>query len=87
MHGTKKTTPDFTEGRDCDKDQQNLPVTDVPTIDAFVTVRPQIIFLQQNYFDEIGSTPTCVANAIYPAHSFPNLSVTVSIPYLHSYAI
>ena len=46
--------------------------------DAFVTVRPQIIFFQQNYFDEICSTPTYVANAIYPVQSFLNLSVTVS---------
>ena len=81
--GQKKTTPDSTESTDCDKDQQNLPVTAVPTIDAFVTVRPQIMFFQQNYFDEIGSTPIYVTNAIYPALSFPNLSVTVST--LHRY--
>ena len=76
--GQKKTTPDSTESRDCDADQQNLPVTAMPTIDAFVTIRPQIIFFQQNYLDEIGSTLTYVANAIYPVPSFPNLSVTVS---------
>ena len=56
--GQKKTTPDSTESRDHDKDQQNLPVIVMPTIDAFVTVRPQIIFFQQNYFYEIGSTAT-----------------------------
>ena len=76
--GQKKTTPDSTESRDYDADQQNLPATVVSTIDAFVTVRPQIIFFQQNYFDEICSTPTYVANAIYPVPSFLNLSVTVS---------
>ena len=76
--GQKKTTPDSTESRDHDADQQNLPVTAAPTIDTFVTVRPQIIFFQQNYFDEIDSTLTYVANAIYPVLSFPNLSVTVS---------
>ena len=76
--GQKKTTLDSTQSRDHDADQQNLPVTAVPTIDAFVIVRPQIIFFQQNYFAEIGSTPTYVANAIYPVSSFPNLSVTVS---------
>ena len=76
--GQKKTTLDSTESGDHDADQQNLPVTAVPTIDAFMTVRPQIIFFQQNYFDEIGSTPTYVANVIYPVLSFPNLSVTVS---------
>ena len=31
----------------------------MPTIDAFVTVRLQIIFFQQNYFDELGSS-VCV---------------------------
>ena len=56
--GKKKTTPDSTKNRDRDADQQNLPMTAMPTIDAFVTVRPQIIFFQQNYFDEIGSTLT-----------------------------
>ena len=76
--GQKKTTPDSTKSRDHDEDQQNLPVTATPTIDSFVTVRPQIIFFQQNYFDEIGSTPTYVAHAIYPVASFPNLSVIVS---------
>ena len=81
--GQKKPTPDSTESRDHEEHQQNLPVTATPTIDAFVTVRPQIIFFQQNYFNEIGSTLTYVANAIYPVPSFPNLSVTVST--LHIY--
>ena len=76
--GQKTTTLDSTESTDHDADQRNLPVIAAPTIDAFVTVRPQIIFFQQNYFDEIGSTPTYVANAIYPVQSFPNLSVSVS---------
>ena len=74
----KRTTPDSTKSRDRNADQQNLPVTTVQTIDAFMTVRPQIIFFQQNYFDEICSTATYVANAIYPVSSFLNLSVTVS---------
>ena len=76
--GHKNPTLDSTESRDHEKDQQNLSVTAAPTIDAFVTVRPQVIFFQQIYFDETCSTPTYVANAIYPAPSFPNLSVTVS---------
>ena len=42
--GQKKATPDSTESRDHNADQQNLPVTATPAIDAFVTVRPQIIF-------------------------------------------
>ena len=75
--GQKKTTRDSTESRDHDADQQNLPATALPTIDALVTVSPQIIFVQQ-YFDEICSTLTCVVNAIYPVLSFPNLSITVS---------
>ena len=62
--GQKETTLDSTESRDHNADQQNLPVTTVPVIDAFVTVRPQIIFFQQNYFDEICSTVTYVANSI-----------------------
>ena len=76
--GQKLTILDSTQRQDCGEDQQNLPVTAALTIDAFVTVRPQIIFFQQNYFDEIGSTLTSVANAIYPTPSFLNLPVTVS---------
>ena len=81
--GQKKPTLDSTDSRDHKEDQHNLPVTATPTIDAFVTVRPQIIFFQQNNFDGIGNTPTYVVNAIYPAPSFPNLSLTVSA--LHMY--
>ena len=76
--GQKRTTLDSTKSRDRNADQENLSVTAAPTIGAFVTVRPQIIFFQQNYFDEICSTLTYVANAIYPVPSFPDLSVTVS---------
>ena len=76
--GQKKITLDSTESRDGNADQQNLPVTAMPAIDAFVTVGPQIIFFQQNYFDEICSTVTYVANAIHPVPSLPNLPVTVS---------
>ena len=53
--GHKKTAPDFTESRDCNADQQILPVTTMPGTDAFLTVRPQITFFQQNHFDEICS--------------------------------
>ena len=76
--GQKKATLDSTESRGCNADQQNLPVTAMPAIDVFVTERPQIIFFQQNYFDEICSTVTYVANAIHPVLSLPNLPVTVS---------
>ena len=51
--GQKKTTLDSTESRDHDVDQRNLPATAAPSIDAFVTGRPQIIFFQQSYFEEI----------------------------------
>ena len=76
--GQQKTTQDSTKSRDHNADQQNLPVTTAPAIDAFVTVRPQIIFFQQNYFDEICSTETYVANAIHPVPSLLSLPVTVS---------
>ena len=45
--GQKKPTPDSTESRDREEDQHNLPVKAAPTIDAFVTVRPQIIFFNR----------------------------------------
>ena len=51
---------------------------DAPAVDAFLTVRPQIIFFQQNYFDEICSTVTYVANAIHPVPILPSLPVTVN---------
>ena len=53
-------------------------MTTAPPIDTFVTVRPQITFFQQNYFDEICSTVTYVANAIHPVPTLPSLTVTVS---------
>ena len=81
--GQKLTTPDSTQSRDCEEDQQHLPVTATPTIDAFVTVRPQIIFFQHNYFDELCNTPTYVADTTYPAQCSLNLSITVST--LHIY--
>ena len=77
--GQQKTTPVSTiESLDHNADQQYMPVTTVPAIDASVTVRPQITFFQQNYFDEICSTVTYVANAIHPVPILPSLPVTVS---------
>ena len=58
-------------------------MTAMPTIDAYLTVRQQIIFFQQNYLDELSSIPTYIANTIYTAKSFLNPSVTVST--LHIY--
>ena len=76
--GQQKTTLDSIKSRDCNADQQYLPVTTVPAIDTFVTVRPQITFFQQNYIDEICSTVTYVAYAIHPVPTLPSLPVTVS---------
>ena len=76
--GQKKTAPDSNESRDHNADQQLLPVTTAPDIDAFLTVRPRIIFFQQNHFDEICSIVTYVANATQIVPTFPNLPVTVS---------
>ena len=74
----KKTTLDSTKSRDHITDQQFLPVTTAPDIDAFLTVRPQITFFQQNHFDEICSIVTYIANATYIVPTFPSLPVTVS---------
>ena len=76
--GQKKTALDSTESRDHDADQQILPVTTAPDIDALLIVRPQITFFQQNHFDEIFSIVTYVANATHIITTFPNLPVTVS---------
>ena len=76
--GQQKTTPDSTESRDHNADQHNLPVTSAPTIDAFLTIRPQIIFFQKYYFDEICSTVAYIANAIHPVPILPCLPVTVN---------
>ena len=75
---TKETALDSTKSRDRKADQQILPVTSAPDIDALLTVRPQITFLQQNHFDEIFSIVTYVPNATHIIPTFPNLPVTVS---------
>ena len=76
--GQKKTAPDSTKSRDCEADQQILPVTTAPDIDVFLTVRPQITFFQQNHFDEIFSIVTYVVNATHIIPTFPSLPVTIS---------
>ena len=45
--GQKLTTPNYTQSRDHEEDQQNLPVTAAPTIDACVTVRLQVKFFNR----------------------------------------
>ena len=74
----KKTALDSTQSRDCQTDQQILPVTFAPDIDVLLTVRPQITFLQQNGFDEIFSVVAYVANATHIIPTFANLPVTIS---------
>ena len=46
----KKTVLDSTESRDHEADQQILPVTTAPDIDAFLKVRPQITFFSAEPF-------------------------------------
>ena len=41
----KETTPDSTQSRDQQLDQQTLPETPAPDTEVFITVRPQINFL------------------------------------------
>ena len=76
--GQKKPAPDSTESRDHEADQQILPVTCAPDIDALLTVRSQITFLQQNHFDEIFSIVTYVDNVTDITPTFPNLPVAIS---------
>ena len=74
---------DSTQKRDHKEDYINLPMTAALTIDTYLTVRPQIVLFQQNYFDELDSIPTYIADTVYAAQNFPNPSVTVST--LHVY--
>ena len=74
--GQKKTTLNSTESRDHNGDQQILPLTTAPDKDAFLMARPQITFFQQNYFDEICSIVTYVANSTHVVLTLPNLPVT-----------
>ena len=76
--GQKKTALDSTQSRDCQTNQQILPVTFAPDIDILLTVRPQFTFLQQNSFDEIFSVVTYLANATHIIPTFPNFPVTIS---------
>ena len=76
--GQKKTALDSAESRDHNADQQILSITSVPDIDAFLTVRPQITFFQQNHFDEICSIVSYLANATHIVPTLPNLPVTIS---------
>ena len=81
--GHQLQIPDSTQSRNHEEDQINLPVTAMLTIDIYLTVRLQIVLFQQNYLDELDSISTHIADTIYAAQNFHNLSVTVST--LHVY--
>ena len=81
--GQKLQILDSSQSRDHEDDRINLPVTATLTIEAYLTVRPQIVLFQQNYLDELNSIPTYIADTIYVAQSFQNPSITVS--FLHVY--
>ena len=74
----KETTPDSTQSRDCQTDQQTLPETLVPDTEVLITVRPQINFLRHNCINEIFKVVTFTANATHIIPTFPNLPVTVN---------
>ena len=76
--GHQLQIPDSTQGRDCEEDPINLPVTAMMIIDTYLTVRPQIVLFQQNYLDELDSISTHIADIVYAVQNFHNPSVTVS---------
>ena len=75
--------PDSTQSRDHEEDHIKLPVMDAPTVDTYVTVRPQINLFQQNSFEEFYCVSTYIVDTVYTAQYFHNPSVTVST--LHAY--
>ena len=75
--------PDFTQCRDHEEDDINLPVMDMLTIDTYVMVRPQIVLFQQNSFEEFACVSTYIADTVYAAQNFHNPSITVSTLYAY----
>ena len=59
----KETTPDSTQSRDRQSDQQTLPETLAPNTEVLITVRPQINFQQYNSINKIFNVVTDTANA------------------------
>ena len=53
-------------------------MTDAPTVDAYITIRQQIVLFQQNSFDKFDCVSTYIVDIIYAAQNFYNLPVTVS---------
>ena len=74
----KETTPDSTQSRDQQLDQQTLPETPTPDIEVLIPVRPQINFLQHNCINKIFSSVTFTDNAAHIIPTFTNLPVTVN---------
>ena len=74
----KETTPDSTQSRDRQSDQQTLPETPVPDTEVLITVRPQITFLQHDCINVIFNIVIFTANATNIIPAFTNLPVTVN---------
>ena len=74
----KETTPDSTQSRDSQTDQQILPETFAPDTEVLLTVRPQITFLQHYGINNFFSIMTFAVNATHIIPTFPNLPVTIS---------
>ena len=53
-------------------------MTDVPTVDIYITIRLQIVLFQQNSFDGFDCVSTYIADIVYAAQNFHNPPVTVS---------
>ena len=52
-------------------------MTDMPTVDTYITVQLQIILFQQNSFDELDCVSTYIVDIIYTAQNLHNPPVTV----------
>ena len=79
LHQAKgNTTPDSTQSRDHQTDQQTLLETLVPDTEVLITVRPQNNFLWHNCIYEFFNVVTFTANTTDIIPTFPNLPVTVN---------
>ena len=74
----KEKTPDSTQSRDQQLDQQTLPETPAPDTEVLITVRPQINFLQHNCINDIFNIVTFTANTTHIIPKFTNLPVTAN---------
>ena len=53
-------------------------MTDAPTVDTYIAIRPQIFLFRQNFFNEFNCDSTYIVDIVYAAQNFHNLPVTVS---------